>query len=71
MVGLLTYSLFVGLPVPVSIRIVTFQEQKVWCGVYSSGNCSGFSPDSPLVIILKNHKPTANVGDWYKIPKLF
>jgi len=43
MAGLLTYSLFAGLPVNCT---VASQGQKVWYGAYSSGNCPGFTPGS-------------------------
>jgi len=56
--GLLTYSLFVGLPV---LKTVASHGQKVWCGDYSSGNCSGFSPDSLLAFQTKNQNHDANV----------
>jgi len=71
MAGLLTYSLFAGLPVPIAIGIVAVQGQKVWCGAYSSGNCSGFSPDSLLACYTKNHKPDANVKDRIFISKIY
>jgi hypothetical protein len=66
MAGLLTYSLFAGLPV---YNTVAIQGQKVWYGAYSSGNCSGFSPDSLLANYTKNHKLDANVCDRFKISK--
>lgn len=58
MAGLLTYSLFAGLPFTVAS-----QGQKVLFRAYSSGNCSGFSPDSLLALSTKNHKRDANVCD--------
>jgi hypothetical protein len=40
---------------------VASHGQKVWFGDYSSGNCSGFSPDSLLAFQTKNHNHNANV----------
>jgi len=46
---------------PSRIKTVASHGQKVWCGDYSSGNCSGFTPDSLLAFQTKNQNHDANV----------
>jgi len=50
---------------------VAFHGQKVWFGDYSSGNCSGFSPNSLLAFQTKNHNHDAKVYVRFLFANLF